>query len=33
MIEFLSGPASIVAVFLIWFLIQAVVLPRLGIST
>ena len=33
MLEVLSGPAGLVAVLIVWVVLQAVVLPRLGVGT
>ena len=33
MIDLLMGPLGLVGVIAVWFLLQAVILPRLGIGT
>ena len=33
MLELVTGPLGLLAVLALWFLLQAIVLPRLGIGT
>jgi hypothetical protein len=33
MLELLTGPVGLILVLVLWFVLQRVVLPRLGVST
>ena len=33
MLEVLSGPAGLLAIVILWVVLQAIVLPRLGVGT
>lgn len=33
MLELVTGPLGLLAVLALWFLLQAIVLPRLGVGT
>ncbi len=33
MLELLGGPLGLLAALVVWFLVQAVILPKLGVGT